>query len=100
MPEKLERCVSDLKAKGGVEDPWAVCVDSTGQKPHKEAIREKVNENRQVPYSSPPLKKSPITPQGRKTTKGIGGDKNLIGGTFWKQIFDAQLRRNVKEPRI
>lgn len=37
MPEKLERCVSDLKAQGKSEDSaWPICIDSTGEKPHKE----------------------------------------------------------------
>lgn len=26
MPKKLERCVKKVKAKGGVREPWAVCV--------------------------------------------------------------------------
>ncbi len=33
MPAKLKRCVK--KVKGKVNNPWAVCVKSTGQKPHK-----------------------------------------------------------------
>ena len=40
MPKKLEDCVRDVKAKGGVDNPWAVCVASTGEKPHKEKIEE------------------------------------------------------------
>lgn len=40
MPEKLEDCVRDVKAKGEDVDPWAVCVSSTGEKPHKEKIEE------------------------------------------------------------
>ena len=32
MPPKLERCVKKVKAKGGVKNPWAVCVASTGIK--------------------------------------------------------------------
>ncbi len=43
MPEKLERCVSDLKAQGKPEDSaWPICIDSTGEKPHKESIEETV----------------------------------------------------------
>ena len=43
MPEKLERCVSDLKSQGKPDDSaWAICVDSTGEKPHKESIEETV----------------------------------------------------------
>jgi hypothetical protein len=39
MPAKLERCVRKVKARnkktGKKVNPWAVCVKSTGQKPHK-----------------------------------------------------------------
>lgn len=45
MPKKLERCVKKVKAsqsKGGKKvNPWAVCVKSTGQKPHKSKGRKK-----------------------------------------------------------
>lgn len=144
MPEKLERCVSDVKAQGKSKDSaWAICVDSTGEKPHKEAvrekdypwgqctsdqkkdgssdesakkicgsikakygettkgkIREKVNENRQVPFFNPPDKVGSNKPDNRKTTKGMGGPRLNTDSFLWKDIFDAQLRRNVKEPRI
>lgn len=39
MPAKLERCVRKVKAKnrksGKKVNPYAVCVKSTDQKPHK-----------------------------------------------------------------
>ena len=39
MPKKLERCVKKVKAQnkksGKKVNPYAVCVSSTGQKPHK-----------------------------------------------------------------
>ena len=35
MPAKLERCVRKVKAKGGVKNPWAVCVAATGIKKKK-----------------------------------------------------------------
>lgn len=35
-PKRLERCVKKVKAKSkGKVNPYAVCVTSTGQKPHK-----------------------------------------------------------------
>ena len=41
MPEDLVRCVSDLKSQGKSEDSaWAICVDSTGEKPHKETAED------------------------------------------------------------
>jgi len=43
MPEKLERCVRDVKAQGHDDDSaWAICVDSTGEKPHSESIEETI----------------------------------------------------------
>jgi hypothetical protein len=35
MPKKLMRCVRKVKAKGGNVNPYAVCISSTGQKPHR-----------------------------------------------------------------
>ena len=141
MPQKLDKCVSDVKAQGKSDDSaWAICVSSTGEKPHKE-VKEKnhscsikaeiaeavikehvgdnkfrvkkkpdnrVNANRQVPVFNPPITNRPVEPQIDKNTKGIGGqvgkidsDSNTNNMTtdLWKKILDAQLRRNVKEPR-
>jgi len=110
VPEKLEKCVRDVKAQGKSDDSaWAICVDSTGEKPHKESdtipfskknVQEKVNKNRQVPVFNPPDKVGSNKPDNRKTTKGIGGDRLNAESFLWKDIFDAQLRRNVKEPKV
>lgn len=36
MPKKLTSCVKKVKSKSkGKVNPWAVCVKSTGLKPHK-----------------------------------------------------------------
>jgi len=42
MPKKLEDCVKQVKAQNAAKrgsdrkvNPWAVCVASTGLKPHK-----------------------------------------------------------------
>lgn len=35
MPKKLMNCVRKVKASGSKVNPWAVCVKSTGLKPHK-----------------------------------------------------------------
>ena len=121
MPEKLERCVSDLKGEGKSDDSaWGICVDSTGQKPHQNTkqatkvkinesiIQEKINANRQVPVFNPPITNRKVEPQIDKNKKGIGGqvgkidsDSNTNNMTtdMWKKILDSQLRRNVKEPR-
>lgn len=41
MPAKLKRCVRKVKKKKGVRSAWAICVKSTGQKPHKKKKRGK-----------------------------------------------------------
>ena len=74
LPEKLHRCVDDLKAKGGVDNPWAVCNASLGKKeasiiknlpvrpaPYvKDPPKGELNKNRMVPFYNPPLKKGKI----------------------------------------
>ena len=120
MPEKLDRCVADVKAKGGADNPWAVCNASIGKEDAKEEnkktkneineaiIREKINANRQVPVFNPPITNRDVKPKIDKTTKGIGGQVGKIDSSantnnmttdLWKKILDSQLRRNVKEPR-
>ena len=110
MPAKLDRCVADVKAKGGADNPWAVCNASIGkEKDSKEAkTQEKINANRQVPTFNPPITNRKVEPDIQKTTKGIGGqvgridssaNTNNMSTDVWKKILDSQLRRNVKEPR-
>ena len=37
MPKKLTDCVADVMAQGKDEDSaYPICIDSTGEKPHKE----------------------------------------------------------------
>ena len=120
MPDKLDRCVADVKSQGGVDNPWAVCNASLNkekktQEHHnpldipfgrevptktQDGIKEKVNANRQVPFFNPPIKKDSNKPDNRKTTKGMGGTNINKDSFLWKDIFDAQLRQNVKEPRF
>lgn len=148
MPKKLEDCVDKVKGQKGVDAAWGICVDSTGEKPHKEVedhnfnapskldipfdrerktkeegakkvcgsikaeiaesiVREKINENRQVPLFNPPITNRDVKPKIDKTTKGIGGqvgkidsnsNTNNMTTSLWKKLFDAQLKRNAKEP--
>jgi len=62
--------------------------------------QEKVNDNRQVPVFNPPIKKDSNKPENRKTTKGMGGPRLNQDSILWKNIFDAQLKQNTKEPKI
>lgn len=42
MPKKLVSCVKKVKLKGGNYNPWAVCIASTGLKPHKKKQNQKL----------------------------------------------------------
>lgn len=93
MPEKLDRCVADVKAKGDVDNPWAVCNAKMGKE-----VKEKVNQNRQDPYPSPDIKRGTIEPHIQKTPKGIGGITGKINekkkqqeAILYKQILDTKL---------
>ena len=35
MPKSVERCVRKLKRKGGVKNPWAVCMATYNKKKKK-----------------------------------------------------------------
>lgn len=59
-------------------------------------LQEKVNSNRQVPTFNPPFKTNKVEPKVDKSKKNIGGTQNFMTGNMWKQIFDAQLKRNTK----
>lgn len=41
MPKKLMRCVRKVRRKSPDVNAWAVCVKSTGQKPHKRKRKKK-----------------------------------------------------------
>lgn len=128
MPQKLDDCVDKVKAKGGVDNPWAVCNATIGKETIGAEIAEakikehvgdnkflvknkndkRVNANRQVPFFNPPITKRAVEPDIHKTTKGIGGQVGKIDSNsntnnmttdLWKKILDNQLKRNVKEPR-
>ena len=44
MPEKLERCVRKVKAKGGVRNAWAVCKASIyGKKKKRKNPKKRTN---------------------------------------------------------
>jgi len=41
MPKKLKKCVEKVKKQKGVKSAYAICIKSTGQKPHKRGKRRK-----------------------------------------------------------
>ena len=88
MPANLDRCVDDVKKQGKSNDSaWAICKSST---------QEAVNQNRQVPFFNPKITKSSVEPKGGKSKKGIGGDRLNKGSFLWKEIYDAQIKRDAK----
>ncbi len=102
MPAKLDKCVDDIKKQGGVDNPWAVCNASL-KKGTKELTftptSKNANKNRQVPVFNPPIKKGKIEPDIKKKISGGGANRLNQESILWKDIFDAQLRNNVKEPK-
>jgi len=100
MPAKLDRCVDDIKSKGGAANPWAVCNASISKGTKESKIQEKINANRQVPVFNPPVTKGKVEPDRKKSKKNIGGARLNQDSVLWKSIFDSQLKQNVKEPKI
>lgn len=99
MPDKLDRCVADVKAEGSADNPWAVCNASINGETKESIIQEKINGNRMVPFFNPDITENKVEPVNQKSVKGIGGDNIDKQSFLWKDIFDNQLKRNVKEPR-
>ncbi len=125
MPEKLDRCVADLKAKGGADNPWAVCnasigkeknnkEDKTSEKPHKEAIDHagdnanlvkgnsggRINANRQVPVFNPPITNRDVKPKIDKTTKGIGGQVGKIDSSANTNNMTTDLWKKILDSQL
>lgn len=130
MPQKLEKCVADLKAQGKPDDSaYPICIDSTGEKPHKEAsygsikaeiaeaiIREhvgdnkfrvkgkpdnkRVNANRQVPVFNPPITNRPVEPDVQKTTKGIGGQVGKIDSKSNTNNMTTDLWKKILDSQL
>ena len=123
MPKKLDDCVAQVKGQKGVDNPWAVCNAKLGKEtkedhnPLDKKTQEKLNANRMDGHSyrptqarnfSPPITSRSVKPQIDKTRKGIGGqvgkidssaNTNNMTTSMLKKILDAQLKRNVEEPR-
>ena len=103
MPADLERCVDKVKGKKGVDSAYAICNASLN-KGTKELTPDtdpkNVNKNRQVPFFNPPVKKGKVEPDIKKKLTGGGANRLNQDSILWKDIFDAQLRNNVKEPKL
>ena len=130
MPEKLEKCVADLKAQGKPDDSaYPICIDSTGEKPHKELkeehnehsvpskldiifdhqrkteiveaiFQEKINANRQVPLFNPPITNRKVEPDIQKTTKGIGGQVGKIDSDANTNNMTTDLWKKILDTQL
>ena len=130
MPEKLEKCVADVKAQGKSDDSaWGICVDSTGEKPHKEVkedhnhhnvpskldiefdhqrkteiveaiFQEKINANRQVPVFNPPITNRKVEPDIQKTTKGIGGQVGRIDSNANTNNMTTDIWKKILDSQL
>ncbi len=101
MPADLDRCVDKVKGKKGVDSAYAICNASLkGTKELTATPNSKTaNKNRQVPVFNPPIKKGKLEPDIKKKISGGGANRLNQDSVLWKDIFDAQLRNNVKEPK-
>ena len=129
MPEKLEKCVADVKAQGKSDDSaWGICVDSTGEKPHKEVkeehnhkvpskldiefdhqrkteiaeaiFQEKINANRQVPLFNPPITNHKVEPDIQKNKKGIGGQVGKIDSNSNTNNMTTDLWKKILDTQL
>jgi len=124
VPQKLDDCVEKVKAKGGVDNPWAVCNASIGKetKEHhnpldipfghevdtKEVkaeiteaiIREKVNANRQIPVFNPPITNRPVEPDIQKNKKGIGGQVGKIDSSSNTNNMTTDLWKKILDNQL
>ncbi len=89
MPEKLEKCVADVKAQGKSDDSaWGICVDSTGEKPHKESK----DHNHSVPS------KLDISFDHEQKTKE-GFDKDSANDPIKAEIVEAIFQEKINANR-
>ena len=88
MPAKLDKCVADVKAKGGADNPWAVCNASIGKETKEEAdILEKKTREKSYPWG-----------QCQADQAKAGHDKdsaNKICGSIKAEIVEAIIREHV-----
>ena len=119
MPAKLDRCVADVKAKGGVDNPWAVCNASL--KESEDRIKSQVASTMaergmteshnplDIPFGyevdetvSIPSGASAISIGAKKKVDEIKIDK--VSENVLKQILETQLRdctcKNKSRPRV
>lgn len=91
MPEKLEKCVADVKAQGMPEDSaWGICVDSTGEKPHKEVKEDNHHDHNH--HSVPSKLDIPFDYQ-RKTK-----EESSIKAEIVEAIFQEKINANRQVP--
>ena len=69
MPEKWERCVEKVKAKGGKYNPYAICSK----------LRRRTSPRRTSPSTSPRRTSIYIGPRGGKYYISEGGKKIYMG---------------------
>lgn len=92
MPEKLEKCVADVKAQGKSDDSaWGICVDSTGEKPHKEVKEDHTHHN------VPSKLDISFDDRERKTNEGI--DNNSANDSIKAEIVEAIFQEKINANR-
>jgi len=104
VPEKLEKCVADLKAQGKPDDSaYPICIDSTGEKPHKE-VKEKphkeVKEDNQHDHNhhSVPSKLDIAFDHQRKTEIVEAIFQEKINANRQVPLFNPPITKRKVEP--
>ncbi len=97
MPAKLDRCVDDLKAKGGVDNPYAVCNTSIGKtKEHHNPL--------DIPFGyevNESVQEDCIVDAGANGAYNPGGAcrvSNRGGETIQEQLIQEKVNSNRQVP--
>ena len=103
MPEKLDRCVDDIKAKGDADgvNPWAVCNASISESSHFDKLVEALKKESRNPQE----RLDRMNPQPTKHSnphKTLDPEPSNIGHTDPRKTLDPEPKhdghRNPREP--
>ena len=109
MPAKLDRCVADVKAKGGVDNAWAVCNASIGEVSNATGITLPTTEahnpldivfGREVPETvSIPGGASAVSSGGKKKIGGVNVE-NTHEGKHKMETMSNNVLKQILETKL
>ena len=113
MPAKLDRCVDDIKAKGGVDNPWAVCNASIGKETKEDhnpldiPFGHKVNEQVQEDCILDAGANGAYNPGGACRVSNQGGEaiteqliQEKVNANRMVPVFNPPIKKGKIEPQI